>query len=285
MVTAAAGTESRKIGEDIILMDDYQLDPVYEYEFTAYLNTAIEIIDGEGTLVINGKKYEVKAPCLITYLNGQEIRTNITKNTVQRSLVFTDRFLEDLSLNAIKFNDIRTLMIQCPVLPITKRTIYELEIFANALKDIAEYPDRANNIFCAKHLVLSLFYGPLFDLLNKNSESATFRAPKISGDFFRLLSEHFREEHNMGFYASKLCISERYLYTTVVSVTGKSPVFWIENYLIAEAKRLIEDRDLSILQISQLLHFAGLPSFNKFFKRKEGLNPSAYRRQISSDIC
>ena len=174
--------------------------------------------------------------------------------------------------------------MQCPVVPITSQTIYELDIFTNAMRDIAAYPDRENNIFCAKHLFLSLFYGPLFDMLKKNNPESTFRSPKISKEFFKLLTTNFREKHYVSYYASKLNISERYLYTAVLSTTGKSPTFWIENYLIAEAKRLMEDRDLSILQISQVLHYAGLPSFTKFFKRKEGVCPSAYRHRISSDI-
>jgi len=186
-----------------------------------------------------------------------------------------------LYMNALKFNDIRTSILENPVIPIKEDAVGSIEMYLKALISIAGRPDNGNNISCAKFITLALFYGPLYDSFKKKVQSETFKTPKISSDFFNMLQKNFRKEHKMGYYAHELGISERYLYLTVMSSTGKSPSYWIDYYLISEAKKMLQNRNYSITQVMEELHFAGLPSFGKFFLRKEGMSPSTYRKNLT----
>ena len=60
--------------------------------------------------------------------------------------------------------------------------------------------------------------------------------------------------------------------------TGKSASQWIDDYVVLEAKTLLKSTNLTILQISEELHFANQSFFGKYFKQHTGLSPMRYRR-------
>jgi len=182
---------------------------------------------------------------------------------------------------SLKFNDIRSSIIENPVIVLDELAAKGIEIYVNTLKIIATSSRNFEKVTCIKYLTLSLFYGPLFNVFKKKIDSASFRSPKLSTGFFHLLERHFREEHELSYYADKLNISVRYLYANVRSTTGKSPGYWIDYYMMSEAKKLLADMELSIVQVSDTLNFAGLSQFGKFFKKHEGISPSAYRKSLT----
>jgi len=273
-------SEDYHIGEDIILLKTYIIEPVDKFEYVASDNMIIEIMEGEGYFTVDGTVHEVSAPCMLFIMKGQHIKTNITKKALQRSAILSDRFLEVLFQAEVRFHEIKTFMLANPVVQIDSKLTYALDVFCKVLVDIAVDDTNINKFQCAKHLTLTLFYGPLYGVLKKKGELATYRTPNIVKDFFKLLEINFREQHTVDFYADKLCISTRYLYTAVLSATSKTPSYWIDHYLFVEAKNLIDQNQMTILQISQELNFAALPSFSKFFKRMQGVSPSDYRRSI-----
>ena len=58
----------------------------------------------------------------------------------------------------------------------------------------------------------------------------------------------------------------------------KSASQWIDDYVVLEAKTLLKSTNLTILQISEELHFANQSFFGKYFKQHTGLSPMRYRR-------
>lgn len=270
------------IGKDLQILGDYELYPIDNYEFVASVNTVIYVKKGGGSIVIDDRRYAVSAPCIILYLTGQMIKTRIeSEQTLQWSMALSDRFLEDLSLSSLKFNDIRSSILLNPVLSLTDEMIVTLDRYGETLFSFVRSPRIKNKLLCAKHLTLALFYGPMYDFFKKREESATFRTPKISSDFFDLLQVNFKNEHNLSFYAGRLSISEKYLYVTVMSATGKGPRYWIDYYLIVEAKKLLSDRDLTVQQVADQLQFSSLSSFSKYFSRLTGVSPSKFREEAS----
>ena len=98
--------------------------------------------------------------------------------------------------------------------------------------------------------------------------------------FMRLLTMHFIEHHDIGFYASRLCITPTHLSRIVRQVTGRTVVDYINQMLLMEASWLLQTTDLPLATIAERLHFADPSSFGKFFRRMKGLSPKAYREGI-----
>ena len=102
----------------------------------------------------------------------------------------------------------------------------------------------------------------------------------IFNDFCDLLALHYREQHEVAFYADHLHLSPRYFSVLVKEVVGLSASDYIEEYIASQAKSLLKTRpELSVLQISFHLGFSESPSFCRFFKRLTGLTPTAFREQ------
>ena len=73
-----------------------------------------------------------------------------------------------------------------------------------------------------------------------------------------------------------MCSSD--LSNVIKELTGKSASQWIDDYVVLEAKTLLKSTNLTILQISEELHFANQSFFGKYFKQHTGLSPMRYRR-------
>lgn len=95
-------------------------------------------------------------------------------------------------------------------------------------------------------------------------------------EFMRLLHQHFRCQHSPKFYASKLCISPKYLSMIIKQTTGRTASEQINHLLIIEAKNQLRFSGKNIQQVAHELNFKSQSSFGKFFRRITGLSPSEF---------
>lgn len=96
--------------------------------------------------------------------------------------------------------------------------------------------------------------------------------------FFRLLSLHHAQERSVTFYASKLCVTPKYLSTVVKKVSGKTPYVWIKEETIKEMEYRLCHTQSSIKEIAYELNFPNCSFFGKFFKAEKGMSPLLYRK-------
>ena len=95
----------------------------------------------------------------------------------------------------------------------------------------------------------------------------------------RLLPQHFVKHHDIGFYASELCITPTHLSRVVRQITGRTVVDYVNQMLLMEATFLLKTTDLSLAAIAERLRFADQSSFSKFFLRMKGINPKRFRME------
>lgn len=99
----------------------------------------------------------------------------------------------------------------------------------------------------------------------------------VFNSFCDALAHHYREQHEVAFYAEKAHLTTRHFSVIIKEVIGLSASDFIEQYLAIQAKNLLSSRpDLSVLQISDLLGYADSSSFCRFFKRTTGLSPRQF---------
>ena len=103
------------------------------------------------------------------------------------------------------------------------------------------------------------------------------RKEEITRNFLQLIFEHCKEQHEVSFYAKSLCMTSGNLTRIMKSSTGKTPLKWISDVIITESKILLHKQNISIKQISEMLHFGDQSSFGKFFKKHTGFTPIEYK--------
>lgn len=106
----------------------------------------------------------------------------------------------------------------------------------------------------------------------------------INSDFYtfqKLVDQHFKTAHSVGFYLNKLPIGEKRLATLSKTQTGESPLQVIHRRILLEAKRLLLIGDQAHKEIAFDLGFDSPASFSAFIKKKTGLTASEIQAQVS----
>ena len=115
--------------------------------------------------------------------------------------------------------------------------------------------------------------------IDKNAANDS-RNYALFNDFCDELALHYREQHEVAFYAEKAHLTTRHFSVLIKEVVGISASDYIEQYLATQAKNLLSTRpDLSVQQISFYLGYADSPSFCRFFKRHTGNTPNDFRQR------
>lgn len=135
-----------------------------------------------------------------------------------------------------------------------------------------------------RELVLSLTGGLVFGFYElagavQLDESAveSSRSRELFRNFMDLLHENLEQEHEVQFYAGKLCISAKYLTQISKGMIGRTPKQIIDETLLQEAMKRLDKNDSSIQEISVGLGFPDQSYFGRFFKRMKQMSPQQYR--------
>lgn len=131
------------------------------------------------------------------------------------------------------------------------------------------------------HLMAAVtsYYDTLFDGQASVPMVHRTTSTDIFDRFIHQVNLHCREERQLGFYADKLCLTERYLGTVVRQTSGVTAKEWIDRAVITAAKVMLRHSNQQVVEISYCLNFATPSFFCKYFKRLVGLTPQEYRQQ------
>jgi len=96
-------------------------------------------------------------------------------------------------------------------------------------------------------------------------------------EFNFLVEKHFKAKHKVSEYAAMLHKSPKTLSNFFAKTGARTPLSYIQDRIILEARRKLHHSDASIKEIAYELGFEDLQSFSRFFKREEGIPPLKYR--------
>jgi len=82
----------------------------------------------------------------------------------------------------------------------------------------------------------------------------------------------------VAYFADKCCYSTKYFGELVKTETGRTARDFINDRILACAKKLLTDESMSIARVSQRLGFEYPQHFVRFFKAHSGVTPSQYRK-------
>ncbi len=149
----------------------------------------------------------------------------------------------------------------------------------------------ASNTFCsdmenqfrqaiAQHL-LHIFFLNAYDkvrrIIAQRQTVGSSRKEELFKRFIDLVHAHGGSQRDVGFYATKLCITPRYLSVIVREVGDTTAKAIIDEFLILELKVALQSTDLSLKEIADQYHFPDQSFFGRYFKKHTGLSPKAFR--------
>lgn len=95
-----------------------------------------------------------------------------------------------------------------------------------------------------------------------------------------LLALHLRQQHGLGYYAQLLNVTPDHLSRACRAVAGLSALDLLHERLVAEARRLLAYTDAAVGDVAAELGFADAAYFSRFFARRAGQSPQAYRAAL-----
>lgn len=99
--------------------------------------------------------------------------------------------------------------------------------------------------------------------------------------FRALVQAHFREHRPLTFYADALKVTPDHLSRACRAVAGLSALELLHERLLVEARRLLAFTEMPVVDVAQALGYGDALYFSRFFARRSGLAPSAYRARIA----
>lgn len=102
------------------------------------------------------------------------------------------------------------------------------------------------------------------------------RNKTICDSFLKELVANGGINREISYYANRLCLTPKYLSRIVKLVSGKFAKEWIREYVILQAKTMLDSGQYTIQQVSDRLNFPNQSCFGTYFKTSVGLSPKAY---------
>ncbi|MBS7565477.1 AraC family transcriptional regulator [Mucilaginibacter sp. Bleaf8] len=242
----------------------------------AYLN--------EGSIYLQAglNSYEIEAPSLIS------IAPSVIRSFRKRSdrlkmdiIFFKDTYLLENSADLLFLNkydffensDLHVLSI---------KETYQLKF--SKIFEIIKITQAAANYHQAeiiRNYILALIYE--IDAYHKQyteGVQSPLTGYTLFAKFKQLLNRNYMHERKLEFYANHLHVMPKSLSAAVKKQTGKSAGKWIDETIALEAKVLLQNKSLTVSQISGMLNFSDQSVFGKFFRANSGLSPVAYRKMF-----
>lgn len=230
---------------------------------------------GQCSFKLNLKRYEVKSPAILTLMPGQIIENiEYSPDFEGHAIVLSKRFID--MLNIPMWQQQYIALYDKPINRIFSDYTQQVSLFLVMLRSAASDVENPYRLQVIENLIRALFYGGISKFHKMESDSVSYKN-SIVERYIELVQTHYREERIIGFYADKLCITPKYLSKLVKEYTGRSAGEWIENYVILEARAMLQSSDMTIQQIASSLNFPNQSFFGKYFKRATGLSPKQYR--------
>ncbi len=119
-------------------------------------------------------------------------------------------------------------------------------------------------------------YDQLFSRQADLQAARRSREQTIFDRFIQLVSQHCHKEHQINYYAERMCLTNRYLGTVIRQTSGVTAKEWIDRALVTYAKTQLLHTDKSVAEIAFELNFPNPSFFSKFFKHATGMPPLTF---------
>ncbi|WP_294276373.1 AraC family transcriptional regulator [uncultured Chryseobacterium sp.] len=136
-----------------------------------------------------------------------------------------------------------------------------------------------------EQIITCLFQALLIKLLTSSeSKKGLSRQFDIAISFRELLYKNHLEQYSISDYARMLNISSNYLNRCIQNVWNKSARQCMQEFIITQSQKYLQDFSLSVSDIAYQLNFNDPSYFGRLFKKIIGISPQQYRSKLMHDV-
>ncbi|MEG1723183.1 MAG: helix-turn-helix transcriptional regulator [Bacteroidales bacterium] len=266
--------------KDIIIHDYINLlttDIYQNYLAHAYC------IAGRCRFIFNGKEFELQSGDVMIVRKGELIeKIQPSDDFCIKVIYVTPEFIELCTPQSNYGMKGQLSLFLNPIMRLTARqqsVCYKnFEIVESRLKNANHHFHRETLINAMQMTILDFF--DFHACLYEDNGNITNQSASIMSRFLQMLEDRtYRNHRDVSHYASELCVSPKYLSEVSKRVSGYAANYWINRYTILDISRLLRNKSMSFVQISDLFNFSSPAYFSRYVQHYLGLNPTDYRGQ------
>lgn len=264
--------DDMRIGDDLLILKNASYKDSINEPRKVDVTTFILLDKGESRIIIEGKEYNLKAPCLAVVMPNQTYSLLETSDNLElRAIIMSSNF----TVNLMSSN-LNNMILDNPVIDISS-DIISFNTYYNVLLHTVRSSFKSSHLESARHLTMSMlyFYARKLEHLEKDKKKREIVFDRFCDD----VRKFYKINRSIPFYSGRLAVSSKYLNDIVKEKTGITANEYIDRQTIIECKALLSSTDMSILKISLMMHFPSYSVFGKFFKRMTGMTPTEYREK------
>ncbi len=242
--------------------------------------TLILVIAGQLSITVDYREYTAKENTLI-FIIERHIVNNVSVSEDFRGyhiIVDNDFFKKSTNGEIPPAKGIIYNSRQNPLMLFDKT---DYQWLLNNVEQLSYNIQRHNNNY-RENMIINNIATFAYEIWNKTDHTDLIDEYKpyeeLAMRFFDLAFNHCKEEHEVAYYANRLCVTPVLLSRAVKITMGKPSLSVLHDILLSEAKILMRERNMTIQQIADKLNFSDQASFSKFFKKCTGVSPSIFRK-------
>jgi len=268
-------------GKDFVILQN----PSYRYQnHHPYKLDQVAIVycrKGSGRGSVNLNPYNLKPGGMLVILSDHIVESyEVSRDFAGTHVFMSERFLSRLDIgDSYKFYD---SIERNPYIQLDERSSSAIENYFNMCHSMLEYKDENPNTEEALRLLTKVLFLMMGWFIHKDAfaKDIADRGSEKVNQFLTLVKKNYSEHRDVEYYAVKMNMTAKYLSAVVKKTSGKTPLEWIENYVILDAKAQLSSTLNTIQQITYNLNFPSQSFFGRYFKRATGMSPSEYRASV-----
>ena len=263
--------------QNIIITDN--LNDIGKSPYKEYLGHAL-CLDGSCRIVFNGKELEMKRGYLMIVRRGKLVEKVRHGQNFRVIMVYISSKLIELSTPLSNYGMKGQLaLLLNPIMHLTPTQFEQcMHNFDNLHIRMMQTEHKFyNDMMLNKVQSLIIDFFDFHATLYKESDVSTQYATLMNRFLSLLESGEYRCHREVTWYADKLCVTSKYLSEVSKAVSGYAANFWINRYTTLDISRLLRDKSLSFVQISDMFNFSSPAYFSRYVLHNLGVNPTEYR--------
>lgn len=244
-------------------------------------------IEGKLSIDIKGVTYEVGTNSLILCKPNDVINNCIMSTSCKCEIFTISNTLVNEAMTSVFQLDKFISLTQKPVIVVSDSYLPKFHVY----KDLLTIKFNEEKSVLNKYIIKLIIRSTLYEIIqlaeaaiSLDNQFITSRKEILFKDFIGILSNLSVKPRTVNWYADRLCVTPKYLSGICKIVSGKSALYWINNYVLKDVHHLLKTSDKSIKEISEHLQFPNTSFFGKYVKVHTGLTPKQYQIQIRSKV-
>lgn len=273
---------------DIAIFNDFSFLPRYCNSLRINVFALMICMDGAMQVEINSKRHNVVArQCLIGRPNDVIANCYKSSDFKGKAILLAPQLVSECISDNERWSTTLSLFDN-PTVTISPERIHVYEMYSKLLLTKLCLEEGHSDAYSRRSicaLVRAAFYDIISDMDNNQGvapKAIVSRSEILFRRFIDLLENSAVPERSVSAYASKLCVTPKYLSAACKDFSGETATEWISRSVNSSIRHELKYSSLTIKEIAIKLGFDNLSFFGKYVRAKFGQSPRALRLSLRS---